>query len=631
MPAAALGGRNPLPALGAWGCMPHGEQNGYDRVREPRAFRVAVMENDRLRATFLLELGGRLWSLIDKRTGRELLYVNPVFQPGALACCNAWFSGGVEWNFCTGGHTPLTCSPLFAARVRGAGGAPVLRLYEFERRLAMPYQMDFHLPDGSPWLFVRVRLVNPHDHELQTYWWSNIAVPESPDVRVLAPADAALKWDYKSAIKRLSMPHDDGKRDASYPVNLPGSADYFWDIPVGQRPWEASLDGEGRGLIHVSTSALRGRKMFVWGMSPGGRHWQQFLSVPGKPYIEIQGGTAQTQQQKCPLAARGAIEWMEAYGLMESDPRRVHGSDWDAAWRSVDAEIERALPAARMEGLLAGTAEDADRAPAEILHRGSGWGALENERRLRFGLPPAHGAALVFDASTLGPEQEPWLTLLGEGSLPEADAPVSWMVQTEWQALLEAAPRHWLVLIHLGVMRFQAGDVAGACGAWEESLALRRSPWALRNLAIALRREKQADRAAELLMEAYGMRPDLWPLAAECGRALIDAGRSADLLGLLGRMPAAVRQAGRIRVLEAWAASHSGDLARAEEILLDPELVMPDLHEGELMLSDIWYGLQAQKLAAAAGVPVDDALRERARRDFPPPANLDFRMASVPA
>jgi hypothetical protein len=84
-------------------------------------------------------------------------------------------------------------------------------------------------------------------------------------------------------------------------------------------------------------------------------------------------------------------------------------------------------------------------------------------------------------------------------------------------------------------------------------------------------------------------------------------------------------------VLEAWAASHSGDLARAEEILLDPELVMPDLHEGELMLSDIWYGLQDQKLAAAAGVPVDDALRERARRDFPPPANLDFRMASVPA
>ena len=65
-----------------------------DRV----GFRVAVLENDHLRATFLLELGGRLWSLLHKPTGRELLSVNPVFQPANLAIRNAWFSGGVEWN-----------------------------------------------------------------------------------------------------------------------------------------------------------------------------------------------------------------------------------------------------------------------------------------------------------------------------------------------------------------------------------------------------------------------------------------------------------------------------------------------------------------------------------------------------
>ena len=51
--------------------------------RAPRAFRAAILENEFLRAVFLPELGGRLWSLFDKKAGRELLYVND-----AVRYCN---------------------------------------------------------------------------------------------------------------------------------------------------------------------------------------------------------------------------------------------------------------------------------------------------------------------------------------------------------------------------------------------------------------------------------------------------------------------------------------------------------------------------------------------------------------
>ena len=141
---------------------------------------------------FSWEFGGRLWRLFHKPTQRELLDGNEVFQPANLAVRNAWFSGGVEWNIGVHGHTPYTCSPLFAARVAGEG-APVMRLYEWDRVRETPYQMDFHLPDGSPWLFVHIRIVNPHDRETPMYWWSNIAVPETPNMRVVAPADRRLQ------------------------------------------------------------------------------------------------------------------------------------------------------------------------------------------------------------------------------------------------------------------------------------------------------------------------------------------------------------------------------------------------------------------------------------------------------
>ncbi|HEY8663638.1 MAG TPA: DUF5107 domain-containing protein, partial [Propionibacteriaceae bacterium] len=59
--------------------LPYDSQDSFDRHVETRDLRVAVLENDRLKATFLLDLGGRLWTLYDKVAGRELLY-----QPDAL-------------------------------------------------------------------------------------------------------------------------------------------------------------------------------------------------------------------------------------------------------------------------------------------------------------------------------------------------------------------------------------------------------------------------------------------------------------------------------------------------------------------------------------------------------------------
>lgn len=221
IPAARLGSENPLPVLLTppqrrrrpmrvdesitpderryidyvfdAGVLPHRLQDGYTRVRRPRGFLAAVLENEVLRATFLPEFGGRLWSLIHKPSGRELLYVNPVFQPANLGIRNAWFSGGVEWNMGVFGHNPQTCSPLFATRSRDTDGTPILRMYEWDRIRCAPYRIDAFLPDDSQFLFVRVVLVNPQDREIPMYWWSNIAAEQRSDIRVLAPDRRVLQ------------------------------------------------------------------------------------------------------------------------------------------------------------------------------------------------------------------------------------------------------------------------------------------------------------------------------------------------------------------------------------------------------------------------------------------------------
>src|SRR3954467_6783424 len=91
MPAPQLGGENPLAPLRSYetasaagatagdgdypdrghegSILPYRLQDQYDRNRSPRSFKTAVLENEQLRATFLLEFGGRLWSLVHKPSG----------------------------------------------------------------------------------------------------------------------------------------------------------------------------------------------------------------------------------------------------------------------------------------------------------------------------------------------------------------------------------------------------------------------------------------------------------------------------------------------------------------------------------------------------------------------------------
>ena len=100
---------------------PYRQYSCYTRQLREETVKTAVLENTHLKAVFLPEYGGRLWRLFDKDRNRDLLYTNDVLQFSNLAVCNAWFSGGVEWNIGVIGHSPFTTAPLFTAALEHEG------------------------------------------------------------------------------------------------------------------------------------------------------------------------------------------------------------------------------------------------------------------------------------------------------------------------------------------------------------------------------------------------------------------------------------------------------------------------------------------------------------------------------
>ncbi|MFG2141154.1 DUF5107 domain-containing protein [Streptomyces sp. NPDC048650] len=672
LPAAPVGPDNPLPALRAGSevhridvppgaglpadtarqigygplrsILPARLRDGYGRDRRSTDFDALVLENDRLRATVLPGLGGRVHSLFHKASGRELLYRNPVLQPAAFALNGAWFSGGIEWNIGATGHTALSCAPLHAARVPAPDGGEMLRLWEWERLRDLPFQVDLWLPEGSDFLHVGVRIRNPHQHTVPVYWWSNTAVPEDHGTRVLAPAEAAWHFGYERSLRRVPVPRADGA-DRTYPLRSEFPADYFYDVPDGARRWVASLDGDGRGLVQTSTDTLRGRKLFLWGAGRAGRRWQEWLTEPGTGgYAEIQAGLARTQLEHVPLEAGGEFTWLEAYGPLAADPATVHGDDWAAARSEVAERLAQALPRADVDAAHAAWRPYADHEPKETLAVGSGWGALEVARAV-LELP-----GTPFDAATLGAAQQPWLTLLETGDLPpDGPLPGPALVAPAWRDLLESALPGPATDYHLGLAQWHAGDRAQAVRSWERALAagggrLSLDALPLYCLAVAEAAAGDGVRAADRYAEAFGCaaqfartlasedtaariwRSVLPALAREAVPALIAVGRADDACELLAQLRQEDLAAGRFRLLTAQVLLAQGAAAAARAVF-DAGFEIADLREGDETLSDTWYAI-AERLVAGPG-PVTDEVRAAARDRHPLPERYEFRMRPV--
>ncbi len=515
---------------------------------------------------------------------------------------------------------------MHAARITRADGTPALRLYEWERMRGLGYCVEAWLPPGSPVLLVHVRVVNPHRQETPMYWWSNTAVPESPDVRVVCPADSAYHVGDDRRLRTVPVPDYNGL-DVSYPARAQHAADYFFDARSAARRWIAALDADGAGLMQVSSDRLIGRKLFVWGRSAGGRRWQEFLSGPDAAYFEIQAGLARTQLEHLRMPGGARWSWVEAYGLLRADPRRVHGS-WSAARRAVGIAVDALASPSLLESSLAEAERCADDPPEQILHTGSGWGALERRRRAKVRETPLGLPGTPFPDSTLGAEQEPWLQLLDTGWLPEtppAEPPGSYVVGPGWQPLLEQAPDSWLSWLHRGVARWHAGDRDAARLGWESSLAEQPTPWAMRNLGAAAIAEGDSAAGARRLLAAHRLAPTVRALTIEALQALLAGGQPAEVLAVVDGLDQADRDDGRIQVAEAWAAVECGELDRAAGLLADG-IEVADLREGERSLDELWFAYHEARAAAVAGRPVDQPMRDEVRRAHPLPAAYDFRM-----
>ncbi len=626
--------------------LPYRMQDRYNSSREPKKFFSAVLENEYLKVRILPQLGGLVSGILWKPLNRDLIYENPVFQPRNLALRDAWVSGGIEFNTAQLGHHYLTCSPINMATVKD-GDEEFVRVYAWERVKAFPYVVDMHLPEGSPFFYIHVRLINPHDYMIPMYWWTNIGCEEYPDGRVIAPCDETYET-HGSSLRFVNCPVIEGV-DKSYVSHQRNAYDLFFHIPPERRKWEVLIDREGEGILHVSTDMLKSTKVFAWGNNPGSLHWSEYLSKDGhKPFQEIQFGVAPTQMHSEKMPPETVWEWTEAISYFNGDKEILHG-DWVKAYKYGTEKVDKMLSKKALEDLDKKYSKATEIVPEKVVFDGLGWGSLENELRKVKDFdkaPTPNPPYLPFNK--MNKDQDMWLNLLYKGTFLEREIyedPGQYMIQPEWEQLLEDSIKkglsnNWFAWFHLGVMKREKAAPSGskysvcmeeAEECFKKSLECKENTYAYYSLyKLGLDKENKEE-AFEYLLKAFNLAlsfdkgniDHLSYIAPTLMTKYMDKKEYDKAKAVYDKLSDKTKASERVRLQWGFLAFELGLQEEVKKVL---DSHFDNIAEGETSVTGLWYKYYSKQIAVRDGVEWTEEFLEEIKNTVAPPHDLDFRM-----
>ena len=155
----------------------------------PQTYRAIHLENGYVGLTILPELGGRLYRWLDKGTGRQLLYQNPVIKPSAWGYRGWWLAaGGIEWAFPVEEHGLNEWRPWNVS----VGGTSIT-VSDIDDRTGMEVGATISLRAGSSAFTIQPYAKNDTEQAHEYQLWLNAMLTlggntVSPETEFIVPA-----------------------------------------------------------------------------------------------------------------------------------------------------------------------------------------------------------------------------------------------------------------------------------------------------------------------------------------------------------------------------------------------------------------------------------------------------------
>lgn len=265
----------------------------YDNLtnkKSDKTYHLIYLENEYIKISVLPEIGGRLFSAVDKTNNYDFVYHQHVIKPALIGLIGAWISGGIEWNI-PHHHRASTFLPVQWSIEERPDGSKTVWVGELEVRQRMRWAVGYTLRPGSSVLECSMRIINRTEVENTMLCFANIAVGPNDDYQVIYPP--STQWSTGHS-KRVFQPWPvTNNVDVSWYKNNKNSASWF--AVNYQDNFVAGYDhGKNAGIMSVADhNIVPGKKFFTWGV---GSMWDKILTDTDGPYLEIMVGSYSDNQ-----------------------------------------------------------------------------------------------------------------------------------------------------------------------------------------------------------------------------------------------------------------------------------------------------------------------------------------------
>jgi tetratricopeptide (TPR) repeat protein len=261
--------------------------------KEEHVWRAVFLENEYLKCTVLPDIGGHLYTCVDKISGKPMFYANPTIKKAEIGYRGAWAAFGVEYNFPVS-HNWVSMSPVDFAYTAHPDGSASVSVGNIDRVYGMQWGVELVLHPSSTLLEEKVTLYNRSDLRHRYYWWNNAGIQVWDDSHIEYPMRFVASHGYTDVYHWPVAP--DGKDFSIIKNQTDGPVSFF--VHGSHEPFMGIWNPETQtGTVHYAEySELPAKKIWSWGSDASGLAWRKALSDNDSAYVEVQAGLFRNQE-----------------------------------------------------------------------------------------------------------------------------------------------------------------------------------------------------------------------------------------------------------------------------------------------------------------------------------------------
>lgn len=171
---------NPIAAPA--GVYPYVRYDGFGGTPIQKEWTVMELENEWIKVLVLPELGGRIWTAIEKRTGKPFLFQNDRIHFLDMGVRGPWVAGGLSIQHGALGHVGTTAMPVNYAGGRRSDGTAYCLIGLFDLATRTHVTLSIEVPGNRAYFLTRSTWHNSKPYEISAYRWASFGLDNSDPV-----------------------------------------------------------------------------------------------------------------------------------------------------------------------------------------------------------------------------------------------------------------------------------------------------------------------------------------------------------------------------------------------------------------------------------------------------------------